>query len=128
MKRGRTLICQHCGEPFYVRAYRSEKAKYCSRSCLAKVHLPQFAEYRWHPTGKPARRYKQISVNGKEVRLHRHLMEQHLGRKLSRDEHVHHINGDHRDNRIENLMVLSNADHQRLELIERGHTRKPLIT
>jgi hypothetical protein len=62
------------------------------------------------------KKYKQISVNGKQVREHRWLMEQHLGRKLESWEHVHHIDGNHLNNAIENLAVLSNAEHQREEL------------
>ena len=34
------------------------------------------------------------------------VMEDHLGRNLEPDEHVYHINGDSRDNRIENLVVI----------------------
>ena len=44
----------------------------------------------------------------------RYLMEQHLGRVLSRDEEVHHRNGDHSDNRMENLVAVSAAEHRAL--------------
>ena len=57
------------------------------------------------------------------VREHRLVMEESLGRFLEKDEMVHHINGDTLDNKVDNLQVMSGAEHRRFHLKDSVHKR-----
>ena len=46
-----------------------------------------------------------------KVYLYRYLIELELGRKLNRNEVVHHIDGNHFNNDRSNLIVLTISDH-----------------
>lgn len=59
---------------------------------------------------------------------HRYVMEAQIGRYLYAHEHVHHINGDKADNRLENLVVLTKKAHHKLhagEWLQRWRAENP---
>ena len=57
--------------------------------------------------------YPLIDPMGKEdpVRAHRYIMEHELGRSLSSQEHVHHIDGNQKNFSPDNLVVLMEKEH-----------------
>lgn|GEM_PF-6294004 len=66
--------------------------------------------------------------------LYRGFISEMLGRPLRNDEDVHHINGNHDDDRPENLMVMFHKEHfehhRSSAVVRRGHLkfRYPLPT
>ncbi len=58
----------------------------------------------WNPTHPMARKTGYVAE-------HRLIMADHLGRNLKPYEHVHHINGNRQDNRLENLELLHRKNH-----------------
>lgn len=64
-------------------------------------------------TRKDKRKIILIKINEKMKTMSypKYLMEEHLGRCLTKDETVDHINADFTDDRIENLQILSRAEN-----------------
>ena len=52
------------------------------------------------------------------------IIENKIGRRLQKNECVHHINGIRHDNRIENLQLMTRSEHARLHAIENINQRE----
>jgi len=113
--------CKHCKKEFTAERSQvwRENYKFCSKECrIAHNRGVNSHSYKggWvRPDG-----YREVTMNGERFLEHRLVIEQKIGRKLLRGEHVHHINKDKLDNRIENLQLISETKH----LADHGRTRK----
>jgi len=77
---------------------------------ISKNKYPWREKYSWFIRDSG---YVLLYVDSRKVYEHRWIMEQSLGRKLLRKEFVHHKNGSRHDNRIDNLELMSNAQHSK---------------
>jgi hypothetical protein len=64
--------------------------------------------------GPAADGYLRQKINGKRKLFHRAIMESIIGRELSRDEIVHHRDGNKNNNSPCNLMITTRKEHPSL--------------
>ena len=110
--------CAYCGKEIAITTTNKQK-KFCDTKCACAYKR---ARDRKPTVGVGGYKYVWFA-DGSGQKEHRYIMEQKLGRKLKRNEVVHHIDGDRTNNDISNLIVMSRGEHSALhrrEELERG--------
>jgi HNH endonuclease len=97
----------------------------CGRPCFARnfcqTHYRHFMDHgdplkqlkKTPGTGGTANGYEVLTIGGKKIRKHRRVMSEHLARDLGRWEFVHHKDGDPLNNSLDNLEIMTPAEHTR---------------
>lgn len=120
MKERENRFCEYCGNEFIASKHLS--GKYCSHKCyLADRVGKHFPRKNKAKERKPRLIPWQIKSgewyikdeDGKRMRYHKYLGEKMIGRKLNKDELVHHIDGDHHNNKEDNLKVITRGEHNK---------------
>lgn len=117
--------CPVCGNLFRP---RNGTQRFCSKPCAGRVRvMPKGRDhYRWNGGWFYSQGRLMVACrDGSQVAWYRVVMQDKLGRPLTADEVVHHLNGDHTDDHPENLQVMSQAEHVRLHRDELIAARWP---
>ena len=71
--------------------------------------------------------YKTICRNGVQNREHRYIMQDIIGRKLGKNEIVHHIDGNKKNNNPDNLMIVTRSEHAKMHYSEIAQPKKKAV-
>lgn len=124
----REFTCTNCNKQFLRRTPRGIRSKrpFCTIHCYFIFNNGlNHSGYK----GKEfldKKGYRVVSISGRRIKEHRWVMEQCIGRPLTPNEVVHHINHNKSDNRLENLKIMLPGEHTAMHAALRRE-RKPLM-
>lgn len=146
LKKHKKMICDYCGQEFeYIKRHENRNRHFfCSRECSYKFkekkvtvecdwcgrtllrkqsdvkrnnnNFCSFDCYRDYKNFVEEGSYNQ-TTDGKAV--YRRVYEVAHGVKLHSNNEIHHIDGDHTNNSIENLALMSKSEHSKIHSTEK---------
>jgi HNH endonuclease len=108
------LCCDLCNKAFHInhrnlRKRKNMRCKECVREQLIQRNKGRAKQY---STSQKGYLYVRDLKEKHGYKLaHRKIMEDAIGRALTKSEKVHHIDGDKTNNDINNLWLTNNVDH-----------------
>lgn len=131
------VICPDCGEGRYVFSYTLKRPTFSGRCQLCRCRFMGKGNVGRKREGEKNGNWKggrSIGTNNyiirllqpdhpffcmtdarKTIREHRLVMAEHLGRPLLLTELVHHVDGNPSNNHVNNLVLMTRANHIRFE-------------
>jgi hypothetical protein len=89
---------------YTIKPYNSEKISFSTDKKPSHIE-----------TWKNGKRYEFVYISyRKHQSYHRYILEKYFNRKLKRNEHVHHIDGETLNNNINNLVVDDRSGHKKI--------------
>ena len=120
-QKGIIKECPVCGKKFYTTRHKT-----CSVEC-GRIYKSQHREHKTYMENGYITEFKNGYNKKGNVKQHRRIMEEYLGRRLESWEVVHHINGIKTDNRIENLQLMTASEHSSMHRKEEKAAGKHLF-
>lgn len=109
-----TVKCDLCKKEFKKPKCHIKRHNFCSRDCyyqyMKTLKMEQGSNWKGGNHLHDGYNFKK-EVSGRYRGEHRILMEKSLGRKLTSNEVVHHKDGNKMNNDINNLVVMTRAEH-----------------
>ena len=127
--------CDVCGESCPKRLTKEEMFKqrtYCTQKCFKKmqIEMNRRSQYLASNGWRVKSSYHGYMVKriwddpnfkqGEWVTQHRYNMSKHLGRKLLKNEVVHHIDMDKTNNNIDNLWLCNTSAHTKTKKLQKS--------
>jgi len=122
-ERSFEIICDECGGIGYVKkSSLSREKNYCSLSCQRKFMYRTGSNHPMYKGGDRISNGYRVILSKEHphrdrdnyVSFHRMVVEKKIGRYLTKDEVIHHLDGDKLNNDLDNLFVCSKSQHRTL--------------